>query len=167
MTQPKRRRNTYRLHGHDYSDSSYVYFVTLDTKIKSVTAGSAIDPLAPFTSCRALGEQANESIHFYRRQSKWLAFAYCLMPDHLHMLVSPQGGANLSTLLGGYESYITRAAWGFGVEGKLWQRSFYDHILRRSKDAEGVVAYILNNPVEAGLVKDWEDWPWCGTPDLL
>lgn len=152
--------------GRDYSDSTCLYFVTLNAKIKSVMAGSEIDLLVPFTSCRALGEQANEGIHVYRRQGKWLVFAYCLMPDHLHLLVSPQGGANLCTLLGGYESYITRVAWEFGVQGQLWQRSFYDHILRRGKDAERIIAYILNNPVKAGWVKDWEDWPWCGTPDL-
>ena len=167
MVKHKRRRNTYRLSGHNYSDSSYVYFITLDAKIKTVEPDSLVDPTAPFTSCRPLGDQANESLHFYRRQGKLLIFAYCLMPDHLHLLTSPQGGASLSTILGSYESFVTRVAWTYGVIGTLWQRSFHDHILRRSEDALAAVAYILNNPVEAGLVERWEDWPWCGTPDAL
>ncbi len=60
--QTQRRRNSYRLTGHDYSDSSYAYFVTLDTKVRNVRDDRLIDPLAPFTSCRALGQYANDSL---------------------------------------------------------------------------------------------------------
>lgn len=162
-----RRRNSYRLHGHDYTDSSYAYFVTLDTKIKEVRDDQLLDPLAPFTSCRALGQQANDSLLFYRVQGKLLIFAYCIMPNHAHILAAPQGGANLSTILGSYESYVTRLAWDYGVIGKLWLRSFYDHVLRKHDDAQRIIAYILENPIKAGLVAHWRDWPWCGTPDML
>ena len=161
----KRRRNSYRLEGHDYSDSSYAYFATIDVKIKHVTDERSINPLAPFASCRDLGQQANDSLLFYRTQGQILIFAYCLMPDHLHVLASPQGGANLSTVLGSYESYVTQLSWGHGVIGKLWQRSFHDHILRQSDDAQAIIAYILDNPVKDGLVMRWQDWPWCGMPD--
>ena len=163
----RRRRSSYRLAGHDYADSSYAYFVTLNAKIKRVADDSQVDIRAPFTSCPALGQQANDSLLFYRTQGKLLIFAYCLMPDHLHILACPQGGANLSTVLGSYQSYVTRLAWNHGVIGKLWQRSFYDHIVRQSDDAQAIVAYILNNPVKAGLVERWQDWPWCGMPDPL
>jgi putative transposase len=163
----QRRRNTYRLSGHDYSNPAYAYFATIDVQIKDVAGGSQIDVEAPFTSCQALGQQVNDSLLFYRAQGKLLIFAYCLMPDHLHILASPQGGANLSTVLGSYESYVTQLAWRYGVIGKLWQRSFHDHILRQSDDAQTIIAYILNNPIEAGLVERWQDWPWCGVPDAL
>lgn len=162
-----RRHNSYRLKGHDYSDSSYAYFVTIDTKIKHVSDPQKIDPLAPFTSCRALGQHANDCLLFYRTQGQLLIFAYCIMPNHVHILAAPQGGVNLSTILGSYESYVTRLSWDYGVIGKLWQRSFYDHILRKHDDAQPIIAYILNNPVKAGLVARWQDWPWCGTPDAL
>jgi hypothetical protein len=91
----------------------------------------------------------------------------CLMPDHLHLLVSPRGGANLSDVLGHYESYVTRIAWQHGVVGPLWERSFYDQIVRNEKAVSRVVAYILNNPVKAKLVEAEDDWPWSGTPDSL
>jgi REP element-mobilizing transposase RayT len=167
MKQYPRRCNTYRLTDHDYSDSSYAYFVTLDTKIKAVEDNSPVVPACPFTSCPDLRKQAIQSLLFYREQGKWLIFAYCLMPDHLHLLVTPQDGANLSSLIGNYESYTTRTAWRYGVIGSFWQRSFYDHILRSSEDSSGIVAYILDNPRRAGLVEHWEDWPWCGTPDQV
>ena len=50
------------------------------------------------------------------------------MPNHAHILASPQAGANLSTVLGSYESYVTRLSWSYGVSGALWQRSYYDDI---------------------------------------
>jgi len=162
-----RRRNTYRLPGHDYSDPSYAYFITLNTKIKKVEASSIVDPRRPFTSCPALGNQAEESLHFYRRRGEWLIFAYCLMPDHLHLLVTPQRAANLSDILGSYKSYVTRTAWAYGVVGHLWQRSFHDRVLRSDQAAPVVVKYILDNPVRARLVERWEDWPWSGMPDSL
>jgi len=59
------------------------------------------------------------------------------MPDHLHLLVTPEGGASLSIVLGQYESFVTRSAWGHGVVGALWQRSFHDHILRKQEAATG------------------------------
>ncbi len=126
-----------------------------------------IDPLAPFTSCRALGQYANDSLLFYRSQGQLLIFAYCIMPTHAHILTSPQGGANLSTVLGSYESYVTRLSWNYGVVGKFWQRSFYDHILRGHDYVHKIIAYILDNPVKAGLVAHWQEWPWCGMPDPL
>jgi REP element-mobilizing transposase RayT len=167
MVSLKRRRNTYRLPGHDYSDSSYAYFVTLNAKIEAVETNSPVDPREPFTSCPELAKQAVQSLLFYHARGKLLIFAYCLMPNHLHLLVTPQGGANLSTVLGSYESYTTRAAWRFGVIGPLWQRSFYDHILRSSKSAPNVIAYIMNNPIKASIVECQEDWAWSGTPDPL
>jgi len=166
MNQGKRRRNSYRLAGHDYADPSYAYFVTLSSQVGTVKS-SSIDPARPFTSCPPLAKQALESLAYYRRQGKWLLFAYCLMPDHLHLLVTPQGGADLSVVLGHYESFVTRTAWGYGIVGTLWHRSFYDHVLRRQEAAQEVVAYILHNPVRAGMVEEWEDWPWCGMPDAL
>jgi len=166
MSERRRRRNSYRLTGHDYADPSYAYFVTLSAQVRTVKGGS-VDPARPFTSCPSLAEQAVESLAFYRRQRKRPLFAYCLMPDHLHLLVTPEGGANLSAVLGQYESFVTRSAWGYGIVGTLWHRSFYDHILRKQEAAAEVVAYILNNPVRAGLVERWEDWPWCGMPDAL
>lgn len=45
-------------------------------------------------------------------------------------------------------------------EGPFWQAESYDHVVRHSAELERVIHYILNNPVKAGLVKQWQDWPW-------
>lgn len=165
MTNRQRRRNTYRLVDHDYADPSYAYLITLRANIQTLAPGSRVNRLRPFTTCVPLAQQAADSLNFYRHQGKWLLFAYCLMPDHLHLLASPHGGHNLSAILGQYERFVTRAAWTYGVVGSLWQRSFHDHILRKQEAATDVIAYIVSNPVRMGLVQQWEDWPFPGTPD--
>lgn len=47
-----------------------------------------------------------------------------------------------------------------GNEGeKFWEEESYDHVVRE-KEFNRILAYILNNPVKAGMVKNWDDWPW-------
>ncbi len=47
-----------------------------------------------------------------------------------------------------------------GRQGRFWQREYYDRFVRGEKDFKNYLNYILNNPVKAGLVKSWEDWPF-------
>jgi hypothetical protein len=45
---------------------------------------------------------------------------------------------------------------------QLWQRSFYDRVLRVQGDLEDVARYIWGNPVRAGIVDDWDKFPFSG-----
>ncbi len=44
--------------------------------------------------------------------------------------------------------------------GQFWEHESYDHIVRDEAEESRIVEYILNNPVKAGLVECWQDWPW-------
>ena len=44
----------------------------------------------------------------------------------------------------------------------LWQPEFFDHLLRSDESLREKIAYVHNNPVRAGLVKDPKDWPYKG-----
>ncbi|HKJ79186.1 MAG TPA: hypothetical protein VKA10_06605, partial [Prolixibacteraceae bacterium] len=48
-------------------------------------------------------------------------------------------------------------------EGKLWQKESFDTTIRDEKHLYNAIEYTLNNPVNAGLVNDWPEWPgnWC------
>jgi REP element-mobilizing transposase RayT len=41
----------------------------------------------------------------------------------------------------------------------LWQSESYDHIVRDEDEFYRIINYIINNPVKAGLVENWQDWP--------
>lgn len=47
-----------------------------------------------------------------------------------------------------------------GRQGQFWQHESYDHVIRDRAEWERVVNYVVNNPVKAGLVANWQDWPW-------
>jgi len=86
-------------------------------------------------------------------------YAYCLMPDHLHLQLSPIDG-NLINQISGWKSYTTNLLQKSGLEGPCWQKSFYDHALRKDEDIKTVAEYIVNNPVRSKLVKNWTDYPF-------
>lgn len=83
----------------------------------------------------------------------------CLMPDHVHLLLAA-GESNLLDVISDVKSHVTRASWAFGFQGSFWQRRFYDHGIRGTRDFKATVAYILQNPVDAELVEDWATYPW-------
>jgi putative transposase len=89
--------------------------------------------------------------------------AYCLMPDHVHLLL--QGTAPDSDL----REAVRRWKQVTGYEFKsrtgsfLWQPGFHDRVLREEDDTQSVVRYLLQNPVRAALVKTTADYPWIGS----
>jgi REP element-mobilizing transposase RayT len=91
-------------------------------------------------------------------RSEEVTLAACLMPDHLHWLL--RHGRDLARTVGRFKSYGTRCAWRAGHRGRLWQRSFHDHALRRSEAVPRVVEYLAGNPVRAGLVGAVGEWPF-------
>jgi len=82
----------------------------------------------------------------------------CLMPDHLHLLVSPDPD-NVMEWVARFKSIATRLAWTHGHRGALWQPSFHDRALREG-EYESTLAYVVNNARAAGLVGEHDEWPW-------
>jgi REP element-mobilizing transposase RayT len=85
----------------------------------------------------------------------------CLTPDHMHLLIEVRS-VGLVDLMRRTKSYSTQLWWKRGGYGALRQESFYDHGVRDVPDFETIATYILNNPVEAGLVSEWESYPLFG-----
>jgi REP element-mobilizing transposase RayT len=44
--------------------------------------------------------------------------------------------------------------------GTFWQEESFDRVIRDQKELEATIKYVLNNPVKAGLVDQWQDWPY-------
>jgi len=90
-------------------------------------------------------------------------YAYCFMPEHAHLLVGLSGETHLSRFIQRFKGQSTRAFWQHGEAGRLWQRGFYDHVLRSEEDLRETVRYIVANPVRRGLVQDFRDYPGAGS----
>jgi REP element-mobilizing transposase RayT len=90
-------------------------------------------------------------------------YAYCIMPDHVHLLLSASETKGITEFVREIKSRSTKLAWQHGYRGTIWQRSFYDHFLRRDEDCMLVANYIVHNPVRSGIVEHWRDYPFSGS----
>lgn len=84
--------------------------------------------------------------------------AYCFMPDHMHILVTSRG-ADVRVLMKRFkqasEYWFRRSN-----RGRLWQKGYYDRVLRSDQDTERVVECILENPVRQGICQSWDEYPY-------
>jgi putative transposase len=94
--------------------------------------------------------------------------AAVILPDHLHALIRfPEGLTDYPTLWREIKKGFTRRLLEDGVsvaprvEGgyRVWQRRYWEHMIRDEKDLEAHVHYIHYNPVKHGLVFRTRDWP--------
>lgn len=86
--------------------------------------------------------------------------ACCLMSDHMHVLacVTREGGDVLS-FFEGFKNGVANVALRTGT-GRLWQRNYWDRHTGNDLDLSRCVQYIEWNPVQAGLARRPEDWPY-------
>ena len=93
---------------------------------------------------------------------------WCIMPNHVHLLLQMADGYTLAQTIHSLKSYTANEANKIlGRQGPFWWREYFDRYIRDYQHYKRVVCYILNNPVKAGLVKVVEDWPWIGTQGQL
>jgi len=99
--------------------------------------------------------------------SKHFLHAAVIMPDHVHLIFTPLVNSQERNIYSLAE--IMGAIKGASAQlinqklcriGKVWQTESFDRVLRSSESLDAKIAYILENPVRAGLVSRWRDYPW-------
>jgi REP element-mobilizing transposase RayT len=90
-----------------------------------------------------------------------------VMPDHVHLIFTPLLNHvklevySLAEVMGGIKGasaqLINRE---LGRQGRVWQTESFDRVLRSSESLDAKIAYVLDNPVRAGLVSRWQDYLW-------
>jgi len=84
-------------------------------------------------------------------------FAWCVMPNHVHVIFHPKPDHTLTDLLHSWKSYTaSQANRVLQRKGKFWMDEYYDHLIRDEQEFAHNVKYVLNNPIKAKL----KDWPW-------
>jgi len=144
------KRRSLRMSGHDYRESR-AYHVTWGTFERRTLL---TDKDLAFEVVRILEEEAVRTLTDL--------YAYCVMPDHVHVLFQPNTG-DLIQYVQAVKGKTTRVYWKLGGSGKLWQRGFHDHILRCEESLHAIAQYILANPVRAGLADDIVAYPFSGS----
>ncbi len=97
----------------------------------------------------------------YHGEGKFLLHEFVLMPDHFHLLITPDSTIALERAVQFLKgAYSFRARKELGFKGEIWQRGFTDHLIRDTHDLEGHREYIRNNPVVRGIVKRLEEYAY-------
>ena len=94
----------------------------------------------------------------------WL-YAYCVMPDHVHVVLRLRAAdRHLSRIVATMKSVIVIAARDISRTVR-WQRGYHDRIVRDYEDSSEVVRYVLQNPERAGLVQQGVPYAFAGVID--
>jgi putative transposase len=89
--------------------------------------------------------------------------AYCFMPDHVHALLEATSPS--ADFLKFVAMFKQRSGFEYKQRtgSRLWQDSFHDHVLRDDEASLAVAAYIVGNPIAAGLCADIRTYPFVGS----
>jgi putative transposase len=143
----RRKRN--RLHGETYRGFG-TFAVTVTTWQRQRVFSDA-----------AQVQRTCEMLERAARTTGFTLLAYCFMPDHLHLLVEGSRDSDLAHFMKSFKQ-ASSFEHKRRVGQPLWQRSYYDHVLRTEDEIGRAVDYILSNPVRAGLVDDAAAYPFLG-----
>ncbi|KFF43202.1 MULTISPECIES: transposase [Pseudomonas] len=131
-----------------YNESNRIYLLTTNTLERE-----------PIFSDFKLGRLVVQQFRIAQYKGLATSLAWVVMPDHFHWLVSLEKGS-LADLMRQVKSKSTRVVNAVaGRQGRLWQPGFHDHAVRREESLEGIARYIVANPLRAGLVKKFGDYP--------
>ncbi|WP_175640723.1 transposase [Metabacillus schmidteae] len=96
----------------------------------------------------------------YKTNCELIVYAWCLMNNHVHVLIK-EGNEDISiTMKRIGVSYVGYYNWKYRTTGHLFQDRFKSENVETNKYLVTVVRYIHQNPVKAGMVKQTEDWEW-------
>lgn len=114
-----------------------------------------------------------DQLHRFNHQ-KYLLKAYCIMSNHVHILIKPlkiSGDKyhSLESIMHSIKSYTANIANEMlNRKGSpFWAAESFDHYARNEIESRKIAEYILNNPVQAGIVTKLSDWGWSYVMDGL
>jgi putative transposase len=108
-----------------------------------------------------IAEIVIQTMLHYRQKGEYLLHEFVVMPDHLHVLITPSPNNSLEKamqLIKGGSSYRVRQQRGQKIE--VWHAGFHDWTIRDAVDWNSKAQYIRLNPVKAGLAERQQDWPY-------
>jgi putative transposase len=140
-------------HEYRWMDYDRVFFVTTVTSLRQ-----------PIFRREAHAELMVETLLHYRGQGRFLLHEFVVMPDHLHLLLTPADEISLERAMqfikGGFSF---RLKW----RGSVWQAGFTNHRVRDWEDYERHREYIHMNPVRGGLVGRAEAYRYCSAAGFV
>lgn len=140
-----------RLKDYDYTTEGY-YFITICTKDKIHYFGEISNEEMKFNNAGKLAYDCIEKIEEIYKEIKINKFV--VMPNHIHMIViiDKETSISIPRVIKQYKEYITKQ-----IGESIWQKSYYDHIIRNEKDYLRIWEYIDKNILKWSLDKYYNE----------
>ena len=151
---PIRKKNRWEY--HDYS-SGGIYFLTVCTAGRQCifwdiektleTLNTASDIIPSMIHLSPYGTIAEKAINNIPDIYPYISIAeYVVMPDHIHIMLSMEGDSipktTISQVINQMKDSISKE-----TGASIWQKSFFDHVIRNRKDFDKHMQYIIENPI--------------------
>ncbi len=151
----KLHRRSVRLAGHDYASAGW-YFLTICAARRGDLFGRVVDCTVELNRFGAIVHEEWERIATVRAEitlDEWI-----VMPDHLHAIVhlqfaleqeasSQRAARSVSSMVAGFKSAVTSRINKLREQPtQVWQRNYWEHIIRDERDLNNTRRYILENP---------------------
>lgn len=141
-----------------------IYFVTTCTKHRR-----------PVLTRKEIANILIEEWSAARDRHGWVVGRYVIMPDHVHFFCRPEYDAKtLPVFIGSWKRWTSRKIHDLkGLRSSttattpLWQREFFDHLLRSEESYSEKWNYVFDNPIRAGLVTSADEWEYAGEIEML
>ena len=153
-------RRTIRLKGYDYSQQGY-YFVTICTQNYENLFGDVIDGKMILNDSGLMVEKLWEELPLF--YSDIVCDKFVIMPNHIHgiILIKETTRLSLSDIVQRVKSLTTKKYidnvkqknWN-PFNKRLWQRNYYEHIIRDKNELHNIRNYIVNNPLKWELDRE-------------
>ncbi len=154
MEKDFKKRKHPRLKNFDYS-SSGAYFITICTQNRKCLFSRIVGRgLAPAeVEYSSFGEIAKEELFLLEERFPCVIDSFVIMPNHIHIILilnNETAGASprptVMNIICAYKSLTTKKCKNFGLNEKLFQTSFYEHVIRKNQDLIETQNYIYENP---------------------
>jgi REP element-mobilizing transposase RayT len=97
-------------------------------------------------------------LNFFNDQ-RYKLYSWCIMPNHVHVIVQPLGGFKLEGILKSWKAFSAhRANILLKRTGQFWLYENFDRLIRSEDDLQKKIHYVISNPIQAGL----GNWKWVG-----
>ncbi len=138
----------------NYASDSAVYFVTF-----------CVWDRQPVFAQPSQAKLLRETLLDYRERGWFWILAYCIMPDHVHLLLKLRtSDRHLSTVVTALKVESVKRLRRSGVSVR-WQYGYHDRILRYGESELAFAQYITLNPVRAGIVEEGEVYEFAAIVD--
>ena len=144
------KRKTLRMKGYDYSTPAN-YFVTMVLQNRHNLFGKVINGQMLINEAGKMVE--TELLQLSIKHPEVILEHYVVMPNHIHCIITLTEEISLNDIIRDFKS-LTTYLYSNGVkqngwhpfEKKLWQRNYFEHIIRNGRAYELIAQYIFDNP---------------------